>query len=162
ASGQPVQAERGPGLRVTGAMAACANCHRRSGLGMREGRLSIPPIAGIYLFHPRAGSRDDLDLPFVEGMRADRDPYTEETVARAIREGIAADGKRLSYLMPHYAFDDAEMAELIAYLKTLSAGPVPGVTASTLHFATIVTPDSDPVKRQGMLDVLEKFFVDKN
>jgi hypothetical protein len=162
ASGEPVQAERDPGLPITGATAACANCHRRSGLGMREGRVSIPPIAGVYLFHARAGTIDDLDLPFVDGMRPDRDPYTDATVARAIRDGVAADGKPLSYLMPHYAFDDAEMAEIIAYLRTLSPGPVPGVTASMLHFATIVTPDADPVKRQGMLDVLEKFFADKN
>ena len=161
-SGQPVQAQREPGLPVTGATAACANCHRRSGLGMKEGRVSIPPIAGIYLFHPRAGTTDDLDLPFVEGMRADRDPYTDVTLARAIREGIAVDGKRLSYLMPHYTFDDADMAELIAYLKTLSPGVVPGVTTSMLHFATIITPDADPVRRQGMLNVLEKFFIDKN
>lgn len=161
-SGQPVQAERQSGLHITGATAACVNCHRRSGLGMKEGRTSIPPIAGSYLFHPRAGTIDDLDLPFVEGMRADRDPYTDETLARAIREGIAADGKPLSYLMPHYILGDAEMAELIAYLKALSPRVVPGVTAAMLHFATIVTPDADPVKRQGILNVLEKFFIDKN
>jgi len=29
---------------------------------------------------------------------------------------------------------------------------------SVLHFATIVTPDADPLKRRGMLDVLEQFF----
>ena len=161
-SGQPMQAERQSGLHITGATAACVNCHRRSGLGMKEGRTSIPPIAGSYLFHPRAGTIDDLDLPFVEGMRADRDPYTDETLAGAIREGIAADGKPLSYLMPHYILGDAEMAELIAYLKALSPGRVPGATASMLHFATVVTPDADPGTRQGMLDVLEKFFIDKN
>ncbi|MGF6935632.1 hypothetical protein OKW41_004794 [Paraburkholderia sp. UCT70] len=31
-----------------------------------------------------------------------------------------------------------------------------------LHFATIITPDADPVKRRGMLDVLEHYFADKN
>jgi hypothetical protein len=161
-SGQPLQAEREGGVRVSGATAACSNCHRRSGLGMKEGRQAIPPIAGSYLFHPRAGTVDDLDLPFVEGMRADRDPYTDATLARAIRSGSGADGKPLSYLMPRYTLDDAEMAALIAYLKKLSPGSVPGVTDSVLHFATIVTPDADPVKRDGMLEVLEKFFVDKN
>jgi hypothetical protein len=162
ASGEPVEADREPGMHVTGATAACINCHRRSGLGMKEGRTSIPPVAGIYLFHPRAGTIDDLDLPFVEGMRADRDPYTDETLARAIRNGIAADGKPLSYLMPHYGLNDEEMAELIAYLKDLSPRAVPGVTSSLLHFATIITPDADPVTRKGVLDVLEKFFADKN
>lgn len=161
-SGEPLAGQREGGIRVSGQTAACVNCHRRSGLGMREGRRTIPPVAGSYLFHPRAGTVDNLDLPFVEGMRADRDPYTETTLAQAIRSGIGADGKPLSYLMPHYTLDDAAMAQLISYLRTLSPGSVPGVTDSTLHFATIVTPDADPIKRQGMLDVLEKFFADKN
>jgi hypothetical protein len=157
-----VQASREGGLKSEGAAAACVNCHRRSGLGMKEGRTSIPPVAGIYLFHPRATSADTLELPFVEGMRADRDPYTDATLARAIREGLAADGKPLSYLMPRYQLDDGAMADLIAYLKKLSPGAVPGVTDSVLHFATIVTPDADPVKRAGFLDVMTKFFEDKN
>jgi hypothetical protein len=149
-------------MRIEGAMAACINCHRRSGLGMREGRRTIPPIASLYLFHPRARDGDDLDLPFVDGMRADRDPYTESSLAGAIRNGIGADGQPLSYLMPHYTLDDAEMAALIAHLKQLAPRTVPGVTDSVLHFATIITPDADPVKRDGMLDVLQRFFEDKN
>ena len=149
-------------MPVEGATAACVNCHRRSGLGMREGRRTIPPVAGIYLFHPRAGTVDDLDLPFVDGMKADRDPYTNATLARAIRAGIGTDGKPLSYLMPRYTLDDTAMTGLIAYLKKLSPGVVPGVSESVLHFATIITPDADPVKRRGVLEVLDKFFIDKN
>jgi hypothetical protein len=161
-SGGPLQGEREPGMRVEGATAACINCHRRSGLGMKEGRRTIPPVAGSYLFHPRAENADALDLPFVEGMRADRDPYTAETLARAIRTGVAADGKPLSYLMPHFELDDAAMAALIAYLQQLSPGAVPGVTHSTLHFATIVTPDADPVVSAAVIEVLTKFFDDKD
>ncbi len=161
-SGRPLVAERGSGLRVAGAPAACVNCHRRSGLGMQEGGRSIPPIAGIYLFAPRAQHGDELDLPYVEGMRPDRDPYTEASLARAIREGIGADGKPLSNLMPRFKLADPEMHELIEYLKSLSPGRVPGVDDTVLHFATIVTPDASPLVRQGTVDVLEKFFADKN
>lgn len=161
-SGAVLSAVREPGLRLQGATAACVNCHRRSGLGMKEGRRTIPPIAASYLFHPRAVTADDLDLPFVEGMRADRDPYTEETLTRAIRSGTDAAGKPLSYLMPHFELNDHEMADLIAYLRHLSPGEVPGVTHSVLHFATIVTPDADPLRRKGVLEVLSKFFADKN
>ena len=161
-SGAPLQAEREAGMHIEGATAACVNCHRRSGLGMKEGRRYIPPVAGSYLFHPRAGTVDDLDLPFVEGMKADRDPYNDATLARAIRDGVGADGTPLSVLMPRFKLDDAQMAELVAYLKKLSPGPVPGVTDTVLHFATIITPDADPLERQGVLDVLTKFFADKN
>jgi hypothetical protein len=161
-SGQPLSARREPDLSTSGVDAACTNCHRRSGLGEIEGRITIPPIAGPYLFHPRAKDRDDLDLPFVEGMRADRDPYTDATLARAIREGIGVEGRPLNYLMPHYVLDDSDMATLIAYLKGLMPSKVPGVTDSVLNFATIITPDADPAKRRGMLDVIDQFFADKN
>jgi hypothetical protein len=36
------------------------------------------------------------------------------------------------------------------------------VTDTVLHFATIVTPDADPQKRRGMLDVLERYVTQKN
>lgn len=161
-TGEPLQGTREAGMHVDGEVAACVNCHRRSGLGMIEGHVSIPPIAGSYLFHPRAATADELDLPFVAGMRADRDPYTYATLARAIRQGVGADGRPLDVLMPRYDLDDAQMAALIGYLNRLSPGPVPGVTDSVLHFATIFTPDSDPVVRQGVLNVLTRFFEDKN
>jgi hypothetical protein len=81
---------------------------------------------------------------------------------RAISKGLDPDGRTLDYLMPRYDLDEATMSSLIAYLKQLSSGPTPGATVDTLHFATIITPDADPVKRKGMLDVLEHFFAAKN
>jgi hypothetical protein len=164
-SGAPLEATReGGGLSTKGADAACVNCHQRSGLGANEGRNSvlIPPIAGRYLFHPRLAGPDEPDLPYVEGIRANRDPYNEATLARAIREGISSDGKPLSYLMPRFALNDADMTSLIDYLKTLVPARVPGVTDTVLHFATIITPDADPIKRRGMLDVMEHYFAEKN
>ncbi len=157
-SGAVLQASREAGSQVQGADAACVNCHQRSGLGTVEGRVKIPPITGRYLFQPRVNST----LPYVESIRANRDPYTEATLARAIREGIDADGKPLSYLMPRYALDDMDMQALIAYLKSLDPHHVPGVSDTVLHFATIVTPDADRVKSRGMLDVIEHYFADKN
>ena len=122
----------------------------------------MPPIAGAYLYAPRAKSLEESGIPFVDTARLDHAPYTDATLARAIREGIGANGHPLNYLMPRYQIDDAAMAELITYLKELKVGPVPGVTAAALDFATIITPDADRVKRQGMLDVMERYFLDKN
>ncbi len=161
-SGEPLRAEREAGLVTQGAQAACVNCHRRSGFGAQEGRSFIPPIAGPYLYRPRAGTAHDTDLPFLGGMRGNRDPYTDVTLARAIREGVGADGKQMSYLMPHYALDDTAMSVLIDYLKQLPTRWAPGVGDKVLDFATIITPDADPVKRQGMLAVLQQYFIDKN
>jgi hypothetical protein len=161
-SGAPLEARREGAAGARGVVAACVNCHRRSGFGGREGRDLVPPITGRYLYRPLPRDGGDRDLPYVEGMRGDREPYTDALLARAIRQGVDSQGKALSYLMPNYALNDADMASLIAYLKGLDRRSVPGVTESTLHFATVITPDADPVKRAGMLDVMRQFFADRN
>ncbi|WP_233867552.1 c-type cytochrome [Paraburkholderia adhaesiva] len=167
-SGEPVEAMHDGAVRMHGAEAACVNCHRRSGLGAREGNNLIPPVTGEYLTHartrdPDAGEGSNAsDIPFIDGMRTARDPYTDATLARAIREGVDPNGRQLGYLMPQFALNDADMAALIAYLKRLDHGRAPGVADTTLHFATIITPDADPVKRRGMLAVLEQYVADKN
>ena len=162
-SGQLLHGDRDIGVPVDGAEAACENCHRRSGLGTLEGRILIPPITAKYLFRTNGShGLEDMDFRFGTGVNAHRAAYTEATLARAIREGIGKEGHPLGALMPHYQMDDATMASLIAYLANLSADTEPGVSNDTLHFATIITPDADPVKRKAMLDVLNQFFEDKN
>ncbi|WP_446902053.1 c-type cytochrome [Burkholderia sp. YIM B11467] len=161
-SGAPLEAAHQDGVRLRGAAAACVNCHRRSGLGSKEGNNTIPPVTWRYLVHPREQTAEDLDIPYVPGMRTDREPYTEERLARALRDGVDPEGRPLGSLMPQYALGDADMAALTGYLKRLDRRKPSGVTDTVLHFATIVTPDADPVKRAGMLDVLQHYFADKN
>ncbi len=162
-SGAPLQGVREPGdVAPAGADAACVSCHQRSGLGSLEGSLPIPPVTGEYLFRSRIPEAGEKALPYVETLHGNREAYTEETLARAIRDGVDPEGHPLSYLMPRFALDDGDMAALIAYLKSLSVQQVPGVTDTVLHFATIITPDADPAKRAGMLDVLEHFVAEKN
>ncbi len=162
APGRPVAATRSAESTIQGQAAACANCHQRSGLGGREGRIVIPPITTRYLFRPRASVVEDRDIPFVAGMHGDRDPYTDATLARAIKDGLDSEGKPLNFLMPRYDLGDADMAAVISHLKRLDRPDVPGVSGTTLHFATIITPDADPVKQRGMLAVMNQFFADRN
>jgi hypothetical protein len=161
-TGKSLRGEREAGIFVEGAAAACATCHRRSGLGTAEGQIIIPPITGTYLFRPRGKQIEDMDLRYVQGHGFNREAHTDASLARAIREGVGKNGQKLNYLMPRFNLDDATLAALIAYLKELSKPPYRGATEDTLHFATIITPDANPVERQGMLDVLERFFTDKN
>jgi hypothetical protein len=162
ASGGPLTATRAAAEPVIGEQAACVNCHRRSGLGAKEARSNIPPIAGEFLFHPRDASSTEHTLPYIPGARLEREPYTDVTLARAIRAGVDSEGRELSYLMPRYALSDVDMAALIGHLRALDRRKEPGVSSTELHFATIVAPDADPVKRRAMLDVLEQFFKDRN
>jgi len=165
-SGELLRGERQGAPPLQGQDAACVQCHRRSGLGMVEGKIVIPPISGRLLFRP--GQRIFRDSPMHEGEThllptpPDRPAYDEATLERAIREGVGANGHPLDYLMPRYDLDDAAMGDLIAYLRHLSSVRVRGATGTTLHFATIVTPDADPVARAGMLNVLEHYFAEKN
>ena len=161
-SGGTLEASRDSGGTTSGRAAACVNCHRHSGLGMTEGSVPIPPIAGSYLFQPRIPDRTQAALTYVSNARANRDPYTDALLARVIRQGLDSEGRPLNVLMPHYRIGDADMANLIAYLKTLDPQPAPGVSDTLLHFATIVTPEADAAARRGMLDVLSHYFADKN
>lgn len=164
--GAALHAERAGEPPLEGRDAACVQCHGRSGLGAVEGRIVTPPIAGRILFNP--GERLPLEDTHLGGEHhvpptpRDRPAYDDATLARAIREGVGADGRVLDYLMPHYDLDAAAMRDLIDYLRHLSSGRVPGVSDDALQFATIVTPDADPVARDGMIAVLEQFFAEKN
>jgi hypothetical protein len=165
-TGEPLRGERAGAPPLLGRDAACAQCHRRSGLGMVEGQSIIPPIAGRVLFAPGKRIAPDSiahsDATHLPATPPDRSAYDESTLARAIRDGIGAAGHPLDYLMPRFDLDDASMHELIAYLRRLAPARVTGVTDSELHFATIVTPDAEPVARDGMLNVLEKYFAANN
>jgi hypothetical protein len=162
-SGERLEGTRGPeGSRTTGADAACVNCHQRSGYGSTEGQTHIPPIAGGYLLRPRGRPTEHHDLPYVDGMHADRKPYDIETLARAIREGVDSEDRPLAYLMPRFALGESDMAALIEYLRSLPVGHAPGVTDSVLHFATVIAPDADGVKRAGMLDVMRHYVAERN
>jgi hypothetical protein len=161
-SGTPLNGTREGGASVVGKNAACASCHRRSGLGMAEGRIVTPSITGHYLFNPGERPVPEGESSPLAAAAYNRVRYTDATLARAIRSGLGPSGKPLSPLMPHFALDDVTMSLLIDYLRTLSPTAAPGVETDTLHFATIVTPDADPARARAMLEVLNHFFDNKD
>jgi len=64
--------------------------------------------------------------------------------------------------MPRYDLADDELKPLLAYLKTLSVQPSPGVSDDEIHFSTVIQPGVDAAKRSAMLNVLNGFLHDKN
>jgi hypothetical protein len=58
--------------------------------------------------------------------------------------------------MPRYALGERDMAILIAYLKSLSKDPSPGVTETTVRFATVVTEEVSRKERDELLVPLER------
>jgi mono/diheme cytochrome c family protein len=150
ASGQPVEATVQGDVPVDGTQFTCVSCHRRAGMGAIEADRVVAPVSGQELYRPRESGYEP------------RPAYTDETLARVLREGIDPAGRAMDPLMPLYELPDREMAGLIAYLKTLSAEFSPGVTDEEIRFATVIAGDVDPALEKAMLDVLETFFDEKN
>jgi mono/diheme cytochrome c family protein len=104
---QPVSVPEGQGAAVAGAALyvryGCVNCHGPNGLGGVPNPLSqdtvIPPLSGRGFRH---------DFP------------TDKAIADVIRSGSVI-GKAPIVSMPHWGgiLSDQQIAELIAYLKTL-------------------------------------------
>lgn len=160
-SGAPLQGTGAAQAELAGKNAACVNCHRRSGYGGSEGRITIRPITAPALLqeitetirHPRIKARMGS---------ASRPAYTEETLARALKSGLDSSGKTLDPVMPRYALDENEYKALTAYLFSLSRHSSPGVDDTEIHFATVIQPGVPADRRQAMLDVMQAFIKDKN
>jgi cytochrome c553 len=160
-SGETLTAVGSAQIQRSGKDAACVACHRRSGYGATEGQFVVRPITGPALTHeqtlavrsPRVKARLGSSL---------RPPYTEATLARAIRTGIDTAGKPLNPVMPRYALGDEEVKALAAYLFSLSTQASPGVDERDIHFATVIQPGVAPEQRRAMLDVMRAFFKDKD
>jgi mono/diheme cytochrome c family protein len=147
-SGEPLTAIVVGDVPILGTQFSCHNCHGLSGLGAIEGKYIVPPIAGRFLYAASA--------------QPNRPAYDNDSLARALRDGIDPTGRVLDPLMPRFVLSDDEIADLAAYLKGLSSGPSPGVDDEVIRLATVVTDDVDPDEREAVLAVLQTFVEEKN
>ena len=145
-SGEPTRALVAGDVEVDGSQFTCVSCHRRSGMGSTEGPVTALPVTAELLYAPlSAGPRK-------------RPAYDDATLAATLRSGVDPAGHDFGAAMPAYDLPDREMTGLIAYMKTLSTEPSPGVEENIIHFATVV---SDGIDTSAMLAVLEQYFEDK-
>jgi hypothetical protein len=150
---------------------SCLTCHRKSGLGGTEGGILVPPLTA--LFQPGEIRQADVfarlfeenqPISFRAGLwsKPARPAYTDETLATALRLGRDPAGREFSRTMPRYALSDYDVAHLSAYLKSLANATAPGVDATSIHFATVVSDGVDPDRRDAMLDVMNAYLRRKN
>lgn len=168
ADGEPVTATTTGDVRVSGAQFSCVNCHRPSGFGTTEGGYYVPPIAAPILFNDWTPNRNQNFREFFEDAESEklreklylqrgRPAYDQEAVGRVVRAGLTPTGREIDRIMPRYDLDDADVANLTAYLRTLSAERSPGVEDDRIHLATIVDADADPQTRRAVLSTIELF-----
>jgi hypothetical protein len=168
-TGKPIKGVTGTDIVLSGTQLSCVTCHRPSGFGSSEGGKYVPPITGPILFSPRELNRNRIFFKmfkeaqprqFSANMREPRmrSAYSAATLATAIRTGADPVNRKLDPEMPRYDLDMSNMANLVAYLKTLSGTHDPGVEENTIHFATVVTDNADSGQREAVLNTISTFF----
>ena len=164
--GEPMMAIVQGDIPVDGTMFTCASCHLRGGLGSLEGSVITLPTNWGYLSRPLVGAEMSADarerLPDELKQGEFRPAYDDKTLARAIRLGKDPNGRVFDLVMPKYALDKQEMNTLIGYLKRLSAEFSPGVSDTTLNFATVIAGDVSKSDKDAMLAVLQAHVRDHN
>lgn len=116
ASGQPIVARGGDRhmrMMSGGGCVACHGADRGGGPLRPQFWKSAPPLTAAALFggHAEEGGAE----PDGHG---DHDDYTDETLRRAISEGVDPAGEPLDRAMPRWSMSAADMDDLVAYLKT--------------------------------------------
>ena len=128
----------------------CAQCHGAGG-------------EGIGIVAPAVRWQSLTDPAGHEHQRRQHEPFDESSVARAIREGIDPAGNDLEATMPRYDMTDADMADLIAYLKRVGLELDPGLSASLIRVGSVL-PTEGPLAEIGgaSLAVIESMIADVN
>ncbi len=103
------------------AVTGCLFCHSDNDLGNH-----LVPVAGT-LGAGRNMAREDV--PFLSSANITPDEgtgagaWSDDSLARAIREGVGHDGRALFPLMPYQGYrvlSDDDLASVVAYIRTLS------------------------------------------
>lgn len=149
-SGGAVQALLPGGEPAPARQLPCIQCHRSDGRGGWEAGVVVPNIRPERL-GATYGVRD--------GLGRWRPTYTRELLERAIREGRSSAGDLFQPVMPRYAIEGDDLADLLAYLALLGTEPAPGTDPATVRIASLL-PRSGPLASQGRSVglVLERYF----
>lgn len=94
----------------------CASCHRPDGRGGRI-QLMMHTVEVPDIRYDTLTSEDHGDHG--EEGEEEHAPYTEETIKRAITEGVGPDGEPLEWPMPRWSMSDEDLDDLVDFLRTL-------------------------------------------
>lgn len=125
-SGQRFTYTGGPdfGGMMMGSYLTCASCHGPEARGgqhvMHMQIMYAPPIYGEAL----SGHDDEHDegQTDTDAAHAEQGAYTLEEFRMAVVEGQHPDGESLDQDMPRWNIDDQNLADLLAFLKSLPGG----------------------------------------
>ncbi len=118
--GTPITYTGGPvmGMMMTGGNLACASCHGIDGKGgkhvMHMEVMDSPDIrwTALSMHHHDKGEADSL-------KQHNEEVYTFENFKNSVENGKHPDGDEVSKDMPRWKMSDADLKDLMDYLKSL-------------------------------------------
>ncbi|MGA9350089.1 MAG: cytochrome c [Anaerolineae bacterium] len=108
--GTPIVSDMGMEM-MGGGMMTCASCHGPDGRGRRVRMM-------MHVFETPDIRYKTLTTA-EHGEEMEHEPYTDETIKRAITQGIEPNGEPLDWPMPRWAMSDEDLDDLLEFLKTL-------------------------------------------
>jgi ABC-type branched-subunit amino acid transport system substrate-binding protein len=141
-------------IEVPASTLTCAGCHGAQGEGKTEGGVTAGQLTWAHLTKPYG---------HIHPGGRKHGPFNELSFTRAVMSGSDPAGNPLLVPMPRYRMTQEEMADLIAYVKHLSADSDPGVTEQKIIVGSVV-PNRGPLAETGaaMHDVLTAYFNEIN
>jgi len=106
--GAPIVSDMG---MMGGGMMTCASCHGPNGRG---GRVRMM----MHVFETPDIRYKTLTTA-KHGEEMEHEPYTDETIKRAITQGIEPNGEPLDWPMPRWTMSDEDLDDLLEFLKML-------------------------------------------
>lgn len=150
-SGGEVTAVMGiDGIRLPGRAATCGGCHGHDGTGRPESGIIPYNVTWRYLTKSYGHVHDS-------GLA--HGPFDEESLEHYMRTGGYPGGAAGDPSMPRYELSDADLEDLVAYLKRVGEEVDPGVGDTTITVATVI-PTTGPLAEMGgaIRDVLARYF----
>lgn len=152
-SGREITAAVGE-IEVPASTLTCAGCHGARGQGTTEGGVTAGDLTWAHLTKPYGHTHPS-------GRK--HGPFNETSFVRSVANGTDPAGNELLVAMPRYRLSVEEMAELLAYLKRITADRDPGLSDDSIKVGTIL-PAAGALAETGaaMKDVLGAYFDDLN
>jgi ABC-type branched-subunit amino acid transport system substrate-binding protein len=151
-SGKEITAMVGE-IEVPASTLTCAGCHGARGEGKTEGGVTAGNLTWSSLTTPYGHAH--------EGGRK-HPAFSEGSFIRMLTTGIEPGGNKAA-VMPVFRMPQADIANLIAYLKRIEMDSDPGVTDTSIVVGTLLPDNAAPTGlAQAMNDVLQAFFSEVN
>jgi ABC-type branched-subunit amino acid transport system substrate-binding protein len=155
ASGAPITVLVSRGSTpISAALLPCAGCHGKDGKGRPEGGVKPSNITWKTL---TASYGHDHDYG------RSHPAFDEMSLARSVIIGRDPANNELDMAMPRYSMSEADMMDLVAYIKKVEVDLDPGLDENVIRLGTLL-PQEGPLQGLGksMQSVLAGYFADIN